>query len=395
MGDTYLWIDQPDSLARLVEHLRDDTPIAIDTEADSLHHYRESVCLVQLTQRGEHFLLDPFAKLDLTDLWARLHNTVWVLQGADFDLRMLRRLGAREPAAVFDTMLAGQLLGLPAVGYAALVERYFGIVLCKKNQKADWSRRPLSQSMLEYAMQDTQHLEPLAARQQEDLIAAGRLEWHRQSCARVVRLSLIQRGGDEDAWRISGSNKLSPGALAVLRRVWEWREGEAERMDRPTFKVYANEALLSLAIWADAHRRLPPYAWAHWPHHMRQGGSTRLATAVEQGREDSPMSRLSSGSRPQPNPAADQRLEKLRVKREEVAAREKLDPSLIAAKSILTTIAHNPDAGATQLIQQDRWCPWQAELMEVPYDPPVTDAVTVAHPLEAPVPFATEPFATE
>ena len=140
----FLWVDSDKALDYFVTNLRGYFPIALDTEADSLHHYRESVCLIQVTHDSRHFLIDPLGKFPLDELWPPTSRHTWILHGADFDLRMLRRAGAPEPQAVFDTMLAAQLLGLKAFGYGALVEKFCGITLNKGSQKADWSRRPLS-----------------------------------------------------------------------------------------------------------------------------------------------------------------------------------------------------------------------------------------------------------
>jgi len=148
----FLWVNTPQALDTFITNLRGYFPIALDTEADSLHHYRESVCLIQVTHDSRHFLIDPLDTFPLDELWPPTSRHTWILHGADFDLRMLRRAGAPEPQAVFDTMLAAQLLGLKAFGYGALVEQFCGITLDKGSQKADWSRRPLSQTMIDYAV---------------------------------------------------------------------------------------------------------------------------------------------------------------------------------------------------------------------------------------------------
>ena len=185
----FMWVNTPKTLEYFITSLRGYFPLALDTEADSLHHYRESVCLIQVTHADQHFLIDPLDDFPKEDLWPPTSRHTWILHGADFDLRMLRRAGAPEPQAVFDTMLAAQLLGLKAFGYGALVEQFCSVKLEKSSQKADWSRRPLSQTMIDYAVQDTPV--PRAHRGDHGPPACreGRLEWHEQSCARVVASS--------------------------------------------------------------------------------------------------------------------------------------------------------------------------------------------------------------
>src|ERR1700742_4933788 len=207
----FFWVNTPKMLDHFITSLRGYFPLALDTEADSLHHYRESVCLIQVSHANEHFLIDPLDDFPKEELWPPTSRHTWILHGADFDLRMLRRAGAPEPQAVFDTMLAPQLLGLKAFGYGALVEQFCGVKLEKSSQKADWSRRPLSQTMIDYAVQDTQYLEPIAETLGKQLEEKGRLAWHEQSCARVVASSKIIRESDpENDWRISGSVLLAP-----------------------------------------------------------------------------------------------------------------------------------------------------------------------------------------
>jgi len=359
------WVNTPQVLDFFISSLRGYFPIALDTEADSLHHYRESVCLIQVSHDGVHFLIDPLDDFPIADLWSPTSRHTWLLHGADFDLRMLRRAGAHEPQAVFDTMLAAQLLGLTAFGYGALVEQFCGITLNKGSQKADWSRRPLSPAMIEYAVQDTQYLEPIAEALGAQLDDKGRRTWHEQSCARVVASSLVTREADpENDWRISGSALFSPEAQAIVRELWHWRESEAEDADLPVFKVLHNELLLDLAAWSAQHVRVPPMGAPGWPRRSSPQRLQRLAEAIERGRQAPPVPRLPRSERPPRDKDAEVRMDKLRVHRDKIAAELALDPTVIAPKSILQDIARNPETAAPRLIAENRWCLWQWELLQ-------------------------------
>jgi ribonuclease D len=362
----FLWVDNPLTLEKFAQAVSSGGRIGIDTEADSLHHYRESVCLGQFAQNGKCFILDPLSKTDLTPLWPTLAAQTWIIHGADFDLRMLRRIGAPEPAAVFDTMIAAQLAGLRSIGYAALVEQFTGNTLTKASQKSDWSRRPLTPTMLNYAVEDTLYLEPIADKLTEILSAKGRLEWHRQSSARIVRTSRMPLESEEnpEPWRLRGSNTLSGGALAVLKELWHWREAEAERADLPTFKILSPAVLLDMADWADARRSLPGPAFSGWPHRMPEGRLKRLAEALERGRSSPPIDPLPRRPRPKQDPKADARYEKIKIGRDKIAAELELDPTLLAPKNMLIELARDPLGAPEQLIAQDRWCVWQAELFK-------------------------------
>ena len=361
----FLWVNTPQALDIFINNLRGYFPIALDTEADSLHHYRESVCLIQVTHDSRHFLIDPLDSFPLEELWPPTSRHTWILHGADFDLRMLRRAGAPEPQAVFDTMLAAQLVGLKAFGYGALVQQFCGITLNKGSQKADWSRRPLSPAMLEYAVQDTEYLEPIAEALGALLDDKGRRTWHEQSCARVVASSQAVRESDpENEWRISGSALLSPQAQAIVRELWHWREHEAEIADLPVFKVLHNELLLDLAVWCAENPRVPPMGAPCWPRRSSPARGESLVEAIEKGRAAPPIPRLPRTERPPRDRDAEVRMEKLRVHRDAVAAELGLDPTVIAPKSTLQEVARNPDTAADRLISENRWCPWQWELLK-------------------------------
>ena len=298
-------------------------------EADSLHHYRESVCLIQVSHAEQHFLIDPLDSFPLDELWPPTSRHTWILHGADFDLRMLRRAGAPEPQAVFDTMLAAQLLGLRAFGYGALVEQFCGLTLDKKELQESrlHSCRPLSPAMIEYAVQDTQYLEPIAEILGKQLDEKGRRTWHEQSCARVVAASRNVRENDpENDWRISGSAVLSPEAQAIVKELWHWREKEAEAVDLPVFKVLHNELLLDLAVWCSENPTIPPMGAPCWPRRSSPPRSERLIEAIESGRRAPPIPRLPRGERPPRDKDAEVRMEKLRVHRDAVAAELGLDP---------------------------------------------------------------------
>jgi ribonuclease D len=361
----FLWVNTPKALDYFITSLRGYFPLALDTEADSLHHYRESVCLIQVSHADQHFLIDPLDKFPLEELWPPTSRHTWILHGADFDLRMLRRAGAPEPQAVFDTMLAAQLVGLKAFGYGALVEHFCGVTLNKGSQKADWSKRPLSDVMIDYAVQDTRYLEPLAEMLGKQLDEKGRRTWHEQSCARVVAASRSVRESDpENDWRISGSALLSPEAQAIARELWLWREQEAQAVDLPVFKVMHGELLLDLASWCAANPKVPAMGASCWPRRSSPGRSERLIEAIERGRQAPPIPRLPRTERPPRDRDAEVRMEKVRVHRDAVAAELGIDPTVIGPKSILQEIARQPETAGPALIAENRWCSWQWELLK-------------------------------
>src|SRR5215510_5789881 len=189
-SDGYVYVRERSSVQILLQRIGTAERVALDTEADSLHSYFEKVCLVQLSLGGEHYLIDRLAGLDLNGLLQALADKPLILHGGDYDFRMLRAsMGFRPRGEVFDTMIAAQLLGFEQIGLAALTERFFAITIGKEGQKSDWSRRPLGQKQLCYAVNDTRFLERLADRLHGELSARGRIDWHTESCRAMVETS--------------------------------------------------------------------------------------------------------------------------------------------------------------------------------------------------------------
>src|SRR6186997_2816113 len=170
-------IETPDALAAVLPALASPDRIAIDTEADSLHCYYEKLCLIQISVPGRDLLIDPLAGFALDPLFAAFAGKELIIQGADYDLRLLRRVGFAGPSRVFDTMIAARLCGIAEFSLAALIKRYFDVELTKGSQKANWARRPLPTQMLDYAVKDTHYLLQIVAILEAELARLGRTEW--------------------------------------------------------------------------------------------------------------------------------------------------------------------------------------------------------------------------
>lgn len=327
--------------------------IAIDTEADSLHCYFEKLCLIQISLPGCDALIDPLAGFPLAPLFQALKSRELILQGADFDLRLLRRAGGMEAEKVFDTMIAARLTGKLEFSLAALVAHYFGVTLVKGSQKANWAKRPLSEKMADYAINDTRYLLPLAEKLEGELRALGRWEWFRQSCEKAIELAKITRQRDtENLWRISGSTDLRGRASAVLRALWTWREEEAKAVDRPPFHILRNEELLEAARRFDAGEDVVIA-------HLSTGRRARLFAAAEKAlmSPESAWPVLIRKTRTRPTPEEEKRFHALKKKRDAAAGELKLDPSLIAPKATLEALASDSDAA------QEKLLPWQQAIL--------------------------------
>jgi ribonuclease D len=241
-------IADPDALARLVEALRPEPVIALDTESNSFHVYRERVCLIQLSTRHRDYVVDPLA-VDVGPLGAVLTDgRETVLHGADYDVRCLKReYGWRLPR-LFDTMAAARRLGRRELGLSALVHAQFGVRLSKAFQRSDWGRRPLDAEQLAYAALDTHFLLPLHATLAAELDGRGAAAAARAEFERIAGGEPREKVFDPEGFRrLPRARELDPEGRAVLRALWIAREARAREADRPPFKVLAEETLVLLA----------------------------------------------------------------------------------------------------------------------------------------------------
>ncbi len=365
-------------LSQLVCKINAADRVALDTEADSLHSYREKLCLLQISVpavagivdagpdlgiasgnrdhrcRLQHDLIvDPLAGLDLEPLRQALEPREIVLHGADYDLRMLQRGLNFSAHTIFDTLIAARLLGIREFSLAALVKRYFGLELPKGSQKANWAKRPLPTRMAEYAINDVHYLLALAEKLEAELDACQRRDWLRQSCRRAIEQAAVARARKQDEfWRVRGSGSIHGRPAAVLRALWQWREREAEMADRPPFHILQNEKLLNAAV-SVASGSMPDYK--HFSHRRRQAfrEAARLGLAVPES--DWPVLPRRFGTRPT---AETVRLtEELRRQRDKSAEELGLEPSFIAPRGSLEAIAADHARAASLLVL------WQRQLL--------------------------------
>jgi ribonuclease D len=261
------------ALRALVERLSAEPVVALDTESNSFHVYRERVCLLQISTRAADFVVDPLA-VDPSPLAAVLcDGRETVLHGADYDVRCLRReYGWRLPR-LFDTMAAARRLGRSGLGLSALVAEHFGVRLSKGYQRADWGRRPLPGEQLTYAALDTHYLLPLYDRLAGELSARGSLDEARREFERIAGAEFRERVFDVEGWRrLKGARDLDAPGRTVLRALWIAREERARALDLPPFKVLAEQAMIGLARIRpaddDALARIPGVT----PSVMRRAG---------------------------------------------------------------------------------------------------------------------------
>ena len=363
----YSYVESAESLAQLTEALLTTPRVGLDTEADSLHHYFEKVCLIQLSFSGSNYIVDPLAGFSLKEFLEVLSRKELILQGADYDLRMLKKsFEFRPKAPVFDTMLAAQVLGYEKIGLAALAEKFCGVALSKAGQKSDWARRPLSTKQLDYASDDTKYLETIADALIRSLQESGRTDWHRECCERVVEISGLEGKSDaKEAWRIKGSYGLALKELVFVRELWKWRDEEARRRDRPPFMILLNEDLIELARWRVQSPHEPLHPGPKFMKRITGDPLARLETAIRFA-ENLPLSewpvapeRIRSRER-QPFP---EKVEALLAACKTIAGELKIEPCFLASRATLTAVARHEPRSIEKAMEVSGMMRWQARLM--------------------------------
>jgi len=316
--------------------------LALDTEAASFHRYTDRVYLLQVSTRRETAVVDPVATGGLAPLELVLGDpeVEIVFHDADYDLRLLNREYGFLATSVFDTRIAAQLLNEPGVGLAALLEKYLGVRVDKRFQRADWSARPLSPPMLEYAASDTRHLPELRDILRAQLEARGRLGWAMEEFALLDDIRGSQPDGEPGYLRIKGAKALKGRELAILRELFAWREGVAQRADRATFRVLNNEPMLALAKHPPADladlKTVPGIS----ADQVERRGRDILA-AVKRGLEipDRELPRIERAPRRPFDAAFDARFERLKAARNRLAAELDLQPGVLCPNGTLEAIA--------------------------------------------------------
>lgn len=356
-------VTSPGGLAELIAAVRRAPRAAVDTEAASFHRYRDRIYLIQISTADRTALIDPLALSDLSPVGALLGDphVEKVFHDADYDLRVLDRDYGFRAVRLFDTRIAAQLAGEPAIGLAALLQKYLGVKLAKEHQKADWSQRPLPPGMLAYAAADTHHLLALRDALERRLRDLGRLPWAAEEFTHLeaLRWTGLSGGDSEGYLRVKGVKALPPRALAAFRELHRWREAVAEREDKAPFRVIGNDALLAVsralpAAPADLARiKELPTSLAR-----RHGAALLDAVARARALPERDLPRLERAARLPRDPDFEGRVERLKAARNRVATQLGLDAGVLCGRATLEAVARaRPDtrAGLAQVGELRRW----------------------------------------
>jgi ribonuclease D len=365
-SEALLYIDTRQAADDFLADISGVREIAVDTEGASFHRFIDRIYLLQITTRERSAIIDPLPigmPQVLGDILQDPQVEV-VFHDADYDLRLLHQDYGWHVNRIFDTRIAAQLLGIKAFGLAALLEQYFGVKLDKKHQRADWSLRPLTQGMLDYAAQDTRYLLDLRDQLKAKLEKLGRWEWAREEFERLEGTKWEDEDASLSFLRIKGARDLTRRELALLRELVPWRDSVAKEVDRATFRVMGNEVLLDIARTAPRTVR-ELSTLKGMPRGILDRGAHAILEAVQRGHAvaDEHLPRFPRSQRWEREEDFDARVSKLKSVRDAAATKLNLDPGVLCSRERLEAIARKKPSKLSDLEDVPGLRRWQIEEM--------------------------------
>ena len=368
---SHIYIESTDFAHRLSEDLAEADSIALDCEAAGFHRYSDRLCLMQITIGEQTYIVDPLAFDPTSMLREPLEDpdVEILMHGADFDLRLLSRdLGIRL-RGLTDTQVYASLIGEEALGLQSLLESRLGVKLSKKYQRADWAQRPLTESMLEYAAEDTRHLHRLMELLRADIAKLGREAWAEEECEALESVADESHGEEpvDPVTRVKGAHKLSPRQVTALREALEWRDEIARTKDRAPFRVIG-ERPLTEAVAQKPKRVEELLDIRGFPKGLAHSDGKELLRrlhAVTQLSDDElrPYPEPEERGPGRPPPEVEARFRRLKEIRNRTAAELELPRGTLLANAVLTDIARERPGNREELLAVDGMRAWRADLL--------------------------------
>jgi ribonuclease D len=349
-------------LNNLARKLENRTSVGVDLEADSMYHFKEKVCLIQIAAENVNAVIDPLAIDDLSALKPvfKRRDIQKVFHGADYDVRSLFRDFRISVHNLFDTELACRFLGFEETGLDAVVKKRFGVVLDKKYQRKDWSRRPLPAEMITYAAQDARFLVPMAQWLKGELKQKGRLDWVYEECEHLSQVRANNFDNHPLFLHFKGAGSLDQKTLAVLEALLQFRRQTARKKDKPLFRIIGNRSLLALAVDKPANLKQLEQTGILSKKQIGMYGPDVLA-AVEAARKIAPKELPVYPRKKAPRiPAAVAgRIKILRDWRDDRAKKMTINPALLCTKALMTTLAVQKPLKVSDLAKVNELKRWQ------------------------------------
>ncbi len=363
MSETLLppiWVNNKQLLLQLRDDLVTQSRVAVDTESNSLHAFREQVCLVQFSTTHADYLLDPLALKDLSILAPIFSNPniEKIFHAAEYDLVCLRRDFNFSFANLFDTMQAARILGYPAVGLDRLLGDKFKIQTDKRHQKANWAARPLTKEQIHYARLDTHYLFALRDVLEDELRKKDRLTFAKEDFVRAClpHEEPKQKVNGESWVRFAGRKDLSLRELTILAYLCKWRDREAEKLNRPPYKVIMDDVFVLMSKNPPVNK-VDLSGMGLSEKQINLWGDGVLA-AIRRGMEAPLVERKQAEAK---NDAVLRRLEKIKLWRKNLGLEMGVESDVILPKPYVSALAENPPMNAAELAQLMKDSPSRVE----------------------------------
>jgi len=353
-----VWIDHPSELGKMLNTLNGLKQLSVDTESNSLFAYQEQVCLIQISTRNDDYLLDALAGMDFSALGTIFADpsVEKIFHAAEYDILCIKRDYDFEFSNIFDTMQAARILGYEKLGLAGFLKDIFGIDHGKRFQKANWGSRPLTPPMREYARMDTHFLPRLRDFLHQSLVQKGMRELAQEDFQRLCAVEPNHKNNPLYT-QVSGYHYLEPQQLSVLEELCRYRDEQAQKFDRPLFKVMGDALLISLAQACPRSleelksiKELSPKLFDRY--------AAGLITAVKNGLSLPP---IHIQVRKRPSQAYIDRLEALKDWRKKAAQQMGVQSDIILPRDILENIAGSNPKDRDELQTEMADIPWRYE----------------------------------
>lgn len=357
---------------KMLKQLDGQRLIALDTESDSLYRYYPKVCLIQLTTFADpndqdpkkivDYLLDPLALNDLQALGTLLRDPTVeiIMHAADNDILILQRDFDFQFHTIFDTQLAARILGWQQIGLGAILQHFFGVTSDKRMQRTDWGRRPLTAQQIKYAQMDTHYLPALRAKMMQELNAVDRWEEAQEA---FTMLQLIDYNDREPSarsfWQMRQLRDVPHDAYGVLEALWQWRETEAQKQDRPPFKIATDQTLIALAVEQPNDLKTLSAVKGVGQKQIHQQGRAILRSIAEGQQRPIPEPPVNERQEA-PEKSVQNRYDTLRQWRTQAAEARGVAPEIVFSNHILMALAQRMPTSEAEITEIPEIGPWKA-----------------------------------
>ncbi len=362
----FKFVESDGELETVCKGLGREKIIGVDLEADSMHCFKEKICLIQIAGKDQAFLVDPFLINDFSPFVTLLENQdiIKIFHGADFDVRSLdRELGCRIEN-LFDTEIACRFLNVRERGLGALLKEHFDVFVDKKFQKVDWSRRPLKDDMIAYSVGDVAHLIELHDRIKERLKKINRLSWAKEEFEAQASVKYESNHKLPLFKKFKGAGKMDNRTLAVLENLLQVRIGMAEKKDLPLFKIMSSQSLLALATHRPkAVETMVSIRALSKKQADMYGGlcqeAISSALALSHGQLPSyPKTRM-----PRKNPQVLERINLLKKMREKLSVSIGMEPGFLINNNLISAVAFENPRTKAAIENMENIRNWQVEAL--------------------------------